>query len=564
MLEPQNFWGSVKNFFAREESIEAQAVAHSKPRPLTRPASISQSQNHFEGRLRQLIERTDAPTTAVLGRVNLLSLATVRDKLGSRWPRLESHVHNTVERVLERRLSDGDLYTRHGDSYVIVFGTSTPEEARLKCALLAEEVLTRILGEEGKEECADLGVRAIVVETDGQLAARSLTTLDAISELISRAEEVHLPDDTSAAMYSATRVHETDVSSLARLLEEAGARLKDAPQQAVDQLLANIDEAGKTIERLGSEGTSWLNQQADSPIAKALARANKILGAAAGQKPGIAARITSMVARAKAALDNTRTTSTVSRQTEPELIVTFQPMVHTENVLTLLQACELAIQEGSSLLSWQAAQDDDIEPRLVAQVDQLTLRLLAQRFAHPAKPLGYFLIPLHYATTARDQALQNYMIVCQDSLATLRRHVIFDIVCSPLTSLHSRLHAVIGALKPHCRAVFVRVPVDHPNFDGVLSSASALQRAGVQGLVLDLTGSRLTDAEALARIDRVAALADRLRLTSCILGADRMVPVVGAFYAGIQHIAGRALSEHAPEPGELCRLSLEDLYQLQP
>ena len=85
------------------------------------------------------------PTQA--GSIHLMGLESLREKLGNRWEAASSRIQQLAEKLLDQHLGPTDAWFRHGNgAYVVVFATLGPEQARLICAKVVEELQTLLLG----------------------------------------------------------------------------------------------------------------------------------------------------------------------------------------------------------------------------------------------------------------------------------------------------------------------------------------------------------------------------------------------------------------------------------
>jgi hypothetical protein len=105
--------------------------------------------------LRRIFSERD-PTQC--GSVHLLGLESLHARLSARWPAVAERVHQLTEKLLEQKLGTSDAWFRHGpETYVIVFSQLGPEQARLICAKVLEELQKLLLG--------DVDTDSIIVHT---------------------------------------------------------------------------------------------------------------------------------------------------------------------------------------------------------------------------------------------------------------------------------------------------------------------------------------------------------------------------------------------------------------
>jgi hypothetical protein len=180
------------------EQPEAEAAASSPPTsaPPAAPAHsrVSRSDKarlkHFETRLRTLAEARGPSEPLVAGRLQIIALSRVKERLGEDWPRLATNVHRLTRKILERRLADEDIYARAGDCYVILFATLTDIEATFKAQAITREITTLLIGD--LPELDEEPIRMTVHEIDpGALKAKpTLASLVARMDAAAREPDV--------------------------------------------------------------------------------------------------------------------------------------------------------------------------------------------------------------------------------------------------------------------------------------------------------------------------------------------------------------------------------------
>ena len=91
-------------------------------------------------------------TTASAGKLHLLDLAGLKNQMGERWARMAGPVEGFFEGAVRRNLGPGDTFSRHEElSYILIFRNLSPEEAQVKCRIIAEEVCERLFGDQVKK-----------------------------------------------------------------------------------------------------------------------------------------------------------------------------------------------------------------------------------------------------------------------------------------------------------------------------------------------------------------------------------------------------------------------------
>lgn len=108
----------------------------------------SQNQEKLHGLERRLRELVSLPQLLAAGRVHMVNLDTLRERLGDDWPALSERVHTAADRIIKRHLTDRDVHFRSGDDeYIIVFAVSDKDAARLLCGKITEDIYRLFLGD---------------------------------------------------------------------------------------------------------------------------------------------------------------------------------------------------------------------------------------------------------------------------------------------------------------------------------------------------------------------------------------------------------------------------------
>ncbi len=89
----------------------------------------------------------------VAGRLQLVGLDEIKAKLGERWQSHAKTVYDIAERVIERRISAQDVFSRdEKNNFVICFASLKEEEAAFKAKSIAEEIRAKVLGHDDDDE----------------------------------------------------------------------------------------------------------------------------------------------------------------------------------------------------------------------------------------------------------------------------------------------------------------------------------------------------------------------------------------------------------------------------
>lgn len=140
------------------------------------------------------------------GKIQLLDLGVLKERLGSKWERMAGHVQMFFEAAIRRALKPGDTFCRMEElGYIVMFRDLNAEEAELACAAISEEVGRRLFGENG-EHVSLRNLVARVNLTTIPTDEKQKSNLDALLEktgkeiLISRISGAGNPSSTTKSI----------------------------------------------------------------------------------------------------------------------------------------------------------------------------------------------------------------------------------------------------------------------------------------------------------------------------------------------------------------------------
>jgi hypothetical protein len=162
---------AIRDLFRTEDDpgllldLAAGADAPAPPKAGARPSPSDKARlERFESRLRTLAKTGERSGPLVAGRLQIIALSRVKERLGDDWARLAANVHRLTRQILQRRLTDADVYVQAGDRYVILFASLTAIEATFKAQAIAREITALLIGE--LPEIDETPVRVTIHEID--------------------------------------------------------------------------------------------------------------------------------------------------------------------------------------------------------------------------------------------------------------------------------------------------------------------------------------------------------------------------------------------------------------
>jgi hypothetical protein len=136
-----------------------------RPRPAEVPRAPAAAVDSFDDQLQKLLLQSGAKSL-VSGRINLIGLDKIKQRFGDSWPHVAGRADRVARNTIERYLVQGDIYgsVRGGIAYVIVFAQLSPDDAKIKCTLIGNEIAQALLGEQGTDM---LEIKTATEQVDG-------------------------------------------------------------------------------------------------------------------------------------------------------------------------------------------------------------------------------------------------------------------------------------------------------------------------------------------------------------------------------------------------------------
>ena len=127
-----------------------------------------------------MAESSQQNLVASAGKIHLLDLGALKERLGPKWDRMAQHVQMFFEAAIRRSLRPGDTFCRFEElGYLVMFRELSAAEAELKCASISEEVCKRLFGENGEQVSlrnlvAHVGLTTVPSGAEGNAALNTL------------------------------------------------------------------------------------------------------------------------------------------------------------------------------------------------------------------------------------------------------------------------------------------------------------------------------------------------------------------------------------------------------
>ena len=163
----------------------------------------------LEKRLARFLATVDRDGKSVTaGALQLVGLATIRERLGDKWKRFSDRIHDTAQSVIERHLSDSDVYSLYkNESYIILFARATEEQGRFKAKVIGDEIAHRLFGETDNAKANAITVKTLVYQLDGTIGLEDADDGTLLDRLFAQAHD-RFDEHVSPSPSPAARIEE--------------------------------------------------------------------------------------------------------------------------------------------------------------------------------------------------------------------------------------------------------------------------------------------------------------------------------------------------------------------
>lgn len=490
----------------------------------------------FEASLKAAIAGGDA----FAGRLKILNLEHVRERLGAKWDSLEGRIHKHIDLLLELRLGPDDRYFRYGSAqYYLLFGSDDSDAAEEKIAALAEEIVAKVLGTDAVLSDLEVGTSVTdLKEVDGA---------DALANVASALAGVDQTTHEASFGGSKAPLDDDWLERLREMIEEARAELdrlfRSGRQTELDAaLVARSSTLMKIIKTAGSEiaklGPTLSNGKNHRRVAAAMPGAEEFghppVGLTSAEEAALFRLLDSIV------------------PTPKNLAFQYLPVWSpAQGVVSVFggQAVAVYASHSKPFESMRGLREKADHLNLI---DCITLKraVLDLRRMEQEGAVSVISVPVHILTLSRPSSATEFLGICRSIAKKFRRLIVWEILGADPNSWSSHLLQQAARLAPFGRGVTFRLPVSRRDL-------GELAGPGVIG-VSTKAPARWPDApDQIDALRAFAARAKEHKLTVNVWDVHDPELAEAVIAVGADTIRGNAVGGPRPRPSQMVRLGVE-------
>ncbi|OAN48992.1 hypothetical protein [Magnetospirillum moscoviense] len=442
-------------------------------------------------------------------RPHVVSLVEYREAVGERWKKIADKVMLIAEGVINLHLGAGNIFSRQGtDFFILVFRNLPAEEARRRALIIAQELGTRLVGDQFQGIDIPLALAAELPMADAFLADGSLN-MKAVAAAVSEVRSI------VASSAQAVRKPATPPPAQAR------PPIATIPADLVGVPPDDPRWREFSIKHRKAADPQW--QVLDS-----LPKAPPVPPPPPGHSGYTALPITG--------------TSKMNLVWRPTWVADGETIGAYKAQVLRTDAEGQTPMEGAHAYS--------IDDFTIQSLDRFLIAG-AMRDAAASERAGNgssVVLPIHWRSLAGDNRME-LVAPFADLLKPVRdSRVVIDLFGVPDDIDPGRLAEVIAANRLLCREVWVRTRLGY-------SRAEKAAKAGATGIGIDLAelpaNQKTDDSTLLAWLDEYLGAANRAGLGAYVWSVRRRHALIGAVQAGFAMVNGPALMKDIPRPAKV-------------
>jgi hypothetical protein len=467
-------------------------------------------------------------------KLHIISLVEFREAVGDKWFKLADKVMMIAEGVINMHLGAGNVFNRQGtDFFVLVFRTCDNSEGRRRAVMIAQELGTRLVGDQFIGSEVPLALAAELSAEDGLNDDGSINLA-----------AVHAAVGEMRAIIAAQAPQAQGPRAWMR--GGAGAKHAEGPRRHL--------MPGKPVHRHpGADNRPPIDtlpeQEAKTPQDPGWKKLEVAKPETVKQPTWII--LDGAADRKGPQLETLPDTGAMPLPGDAKLSLVWRPTWVADG--EVIGAYEARIQRvdtpGATPLEGTHAYARDDEPgantldrfRIAGAIREL-------RASEAAGHGSTLLIPVHWLTITSEKRMEFLAPFADVTQAARGSRVVIELFAVPTDVKPMDLGAVIARARELCREVALRTRIGDPRAAMALDCGAAM--IGID--VAELAGAERTDddhlLEALAAYQAQAAKA---RLGSYVWGVRRRKVIVGAVQMGFGMVNGPALMKDIPRPAKV-------------
>lgn len=469
-------------------------------------------------------------------KLHIISLVEFREAVGDKWPKLSEKVLLIAEGVINAHLGAGNIFCRQGsDAFALIFRTCDNTEGRRRALIIAQELGTRLVGDQFVGAEVPLALAAELdmdqgLNDDGSINMAALDAVVSQMRAIIASQAAAQPGQRSW-MRGGTRPEEAGAPRRSLLPGQPPPRAPAADGRAPIATVPEPEAKGPAADPEWKRLEIERGETAKQPTWI-------ILDGMPDRKP-------------PQGLDALPDPWGAPLPPDSKLSLVWRPTwVAAGEVIGAYEARVQRVDTpGAPALEGVHAYPKADEPA-ANTLDRFRIAAAIRDFraSEAAGNSSTVIIPVHWLTLTaenRMEFLAPFADITKESRAT---RVIIELFAVPIDVKPMVLGTAIAQARELCRMVVLRTSLTAPRAAMALDCGAAMVGIDLAELA---GGPQIADDDLLAALGDFQAQAAKARLGTFVWGARRRKVIVGGVQTGYALVNGPALMKDIPKPAKL-------------
>lgn len=535
-----------------------------------------------EARVHRFMDALTASSQEWLGRVRLISLDTIRDRLGARWPKLQGRVEILTEKVIEGELTAQDRYLNiGGGEFLVFFADATPEESRIRCLAIVESLRLKLFGTDAGAEALPAIAECHLVhrdEIDFAWQAKRVPTSQAPASLLRRPVR-HDPEILNRS--------EIVLSSQNAIDSILGQALRSRAVAELDPLLLRLKYLCRGLKTLEPVLDATTRDGAARHRPAGAGRTPDPAGNAPARLFGAAwqdiVELISVLDAGDRGLEDRLDALTKLKQTRAERAecdpvpdgtlrgarpgdcgaVAYLPVYRSvgqgAKILQGIYRVEQPIAEWADCLAQRDDATDLVLRECAIRIERETLGhaldYLLERDHAGARFM--LMVSVHVDSLHSPHSQMRYSMMLRSAQLRARRRLIIEVVGYRESDDTIAIRRAVEELRAHSHAVFLTLAPEEANFEKTAAQCKSL---GAHALGLDVSRYGNAKPAAFDALKTLARAAEHHAIAWFVSGIGSIPVLAKAIAGGADYVSAPSLRPALASPHEMEAVTLDDLY----
>ncbi len=515
-----------------------------------RDDAASISSGNQDDQIRHFMEELEASSQEWLGRVRMINLESVRERVGPAWIKLQNRIELLAEKLISEEMTGRDRFVKAGTAeFLVFFADATPEESRIRCLAIVEGIHEKLFGNDDHAgdslgrvaEChvihkSDLSLDWEAENPTNSTRQRDQSSAEAQVQVFRQDPELLDSADIAA---STQIVLDAIISRAAESQNTGELTLLVVRLQLLSRSLKTLEPALVAEKKKAAR-----ERRAHADLLIALGRLQR-------ERLERAAK-----AAANEDLSPDRSDAADTDTAQFEYLPVYRSVARGEQIhqgIYRVNCC--AFRKGLKEFS-DARVADGLQRESVVELISLerAIKYLSDRkmAAH-----CMLMVSVHVETLRGPKSQRRYSVILRAAQLRAKRRLLIEVVGYRDSDDTIGMQRAIEELRAHSHGVFVTL---HKSIRSLEKVAAGCKKSGVHAFGMDLSQFSGQETDIEAALAKLSLIGKQCRIALHASGIANVSVLAKAIASGVSYVCAPTLRPALLAPNDVQLATLDDLY----